>query len=103
MLKYQEAETDKDEAKIGWICFYGDVDGRDDGLMMTTMMGWWWDDDKGGDDDDDEKGGDDDGGHDGDDKGGGGDDKAWERNAVEGWRQRWRLTGKRAKPRNFRW
>ena len=59
-----------------------------------------------GDDDDDGGGvGDDDGGGGGgddDDISGGGDVAAWERNAVEGWRQRWRLTGKRAKPRNFR-
>ena len=48
---------------------------------------------------DDDGGG---GGGDDDDISGGGDVAAWERNAVEGWRQRWRLTGKRAKPRNFR-
>ena len=38
--------------------------------------------------------------HDGD-KDGGGDDKAWERNAVEGWRQRWRLTGKNGKTKKL--
>ena len=48
--------------------------------------------------------GDGDGGHevDGDgDSDSGGDDKAWERNAVEGWRQRWRLTGKKGKTKKL--
>ena len=27
--------------------------------------------------------------------------KAWERNAVEGWRQRWRLTGKKGKTKKL--